>query len=140
MKKKIILILLAILAALLSAGAFILGDRGDVQHVTEKVGDSDLYSAGDIESAMAVVEKEFRKSFRGCTLTKLWYDENVCKLEQEDLLSQYGGDEAIVLLSDYEVGKSGGDGSLDPNSTYKNWEWILVRSTGGEWELKTWGY
>lgn len=140
MKKKVILILLVILAAALIAGAAIFVGRGDTKKVTELIGDSDLYTAEEIESAMAVVEKEFRKSFSGCTLTKLWYDENVCKLEQGDWTAQYGTDEAIVLLSDFDVGESGGDGSLDPGTTYKNWEWILVRNAGGEWELKTWGY
>ncbi len=139
MKKKFMLILLAILTAALAIGAVILGDRGDVQNVTVKIGDSDLYSTEDIESAMAVVEKEFKASFRNCTLTNLWYDETICKLEQNDWVEQYGADEAIVLLSNFTVGKSGVK-SLNANSTYKNWEWILVRSDGGEWELKTWGY
>ena len=140
MKNRKILILLAILAAALVVGAVILGDRGDIKHVTEKIGESDLYTAGDIESAMAVVEKEFRKSFHGCSLTKLWYDENVCKLEQEDWKTQYHADDAIVILSDFEVGRSGGDESLNAGSAYKNWEWILVRNADGEWEIKTWGY
>ena len=140
MRKKWILILLAILAAACIVGAGILGERGDTKHVAAKIGESDLYTTGDIESAMAVVEKEFKRSFRNCTLTKLWYDERVCKLEQEDWTEQYQADEAIVLLSDFEVGKTGGDGSLDPGTSYKNWEWILVRNAGSEWELKTWGY
>lgn len=140
MRKKWILILLAILAAACIVGAWILGDRGDTKHVAAKIGESDLYTTGDIESAMAVVEKEFKRSFRNCTLTKLWYDERVCKLEQEDWTEQYQADEAIVLLSDFEVGKTGGDGSLDTGTSYKNWEWILVRNAGSEWELKTWGY
>lgn len=140
MRKKWILILLAILAAACIVGAWILGDRGDTKHVAAKIGESDLFTTGDIESAMAVVEKEFKRSFRNCTLTKLWYDERVCKLEQEDWTEQYQADEAIVLLSDFEVGKTGGDGSLDPGTSYKNWEWILVRNAGSEWELKTWGY
>ena len=140
MRKKWILILLAILAAACIVGAWILGERGDTKHVAAKIGESDLYTTGDIESAMAVVEKEFKRSFRNCTLTKLWYDERVCKLEQEDWTEQYQADEAIVLLSDFEVGKTGGDGSLDPGTSYKNWEWILVRNAGSEWELKTWGY
>ena len=140
MRKKWILILLAILAAACIVGAWILGDRGDTKHVAVIIGESDLYTTGDIESAMAVVEKEFKRSFRNCTLTKLWYDERVCKLEQEDWTEQYQADEAIVLLSDFEVGKTGGDGSLDPGTSYKNWEWILVRNAGSEWELKTWGY
>ena len=73
-------------------------------------------------------------------MTKLWYDENVCKLEQEDWKTQYQTDDVVVLLSDFEVGKRGGDGSLTPGTTYRNWEWILIRNTGGEWEIKTWGY
>ena len=140
MKKKLILILLAILAAMLVIPAAILGNRGDIKHVTEKCGDSDLYTAEEIESAMAAVKKEFKKSFRGCTMTKIWYDENVCKLEQEEWKTQYQTDDVVVLLSDFEVGKRGGDGSLTPGTTYRNWEWILIRNTGGEWEIKTWGY
>lgn len=140
MRKKWILILLAILAAVCIVGALFLGDRGDTKHVAVIIGESDLYTTGDIESAMAAVEKEFKKSFRNCTLTKLWYDERVCKLEREDWTEQFQADEAIVLLSDFEVGKTGGEGTLDPGNSYKNWEWILVRNTGGEWELKTWGY
>ena len=34
---------------------------------------------------------------------------------------------------------AGGDGSLNPNSTYRNYQWILTRSSG-RWELQTWGY
>lgn len=140
MRKRVILISLAILAAILVILGALFIDRGDTKQVIEKIGDSDLFTAEEIESAMAAVKKEFRKSFRDCTLTKLWYDENVCKLEQEDWKTQYHADDAIVLLSDFEVGRSGGDKSLNAGSAYKNWEWILVRNTGGEWEIKTWGY
>lgn len=140
MRKKIILILLAILAAVSVILTAVFGNRGDTKHVTEKIGDSDLYRAEEIENAMAAVKKEFAKAFHGCTLTKLWYDENVCKLEQEDWKAQYSSDDVIVLLSDFVVEKSSGGTDLKAGSTYKNWEWILVRNTGGEWEIKTWGY
>lgn len=140
MRKRFILLPLAILAAILVILAALFVDRGDTKHVTEKIGDSELYTAKEIEDAMTAVKKEFQKSFQDCTLTKLWYDENICKLEQEDWKTQYHADEAIVILSDFEVGRSGGDGSLKTGSAYKNWEWILVRDAGGEWEIKTWGY
>lgn len=38
-------------------------------------------------------------------------------------------DEVIVLLSPFYVDSSGGDCSLNPNSTYDDWGWILVRNT-----------
>ena len=140
MRKRVILISLAILAAILVILGALFIDRGDTKQVIEKIGDSDLFTAEEIESAMAAVKKEFRKSFRDCTLTKLWYDENVCKLELEDWKTQYQADDAIVLLSDFEVGRSTGDQSLKAGSAYKNWEWILVRNADGEWKVKTWGY
>ena len=51
-----------------------------------------------------------------------------------------GADEAIVLYSTLETDASGGDGSSEPNATYENWQWILVRDNGGTWEVKTYGY
>ena len=49
-------------------------------------------------------------------------------------------DEVIVLLSSFDVDSSGGDGSLNPNSTYDNWSWILVRTSGGKWKHVDHGY
>jgi hypothetical protein len=46
-----------------------------------------------------------------------------------------------VLLSDFNVDSSGGDGSLNPNSTYGGWNWILIRdSKTGNWRVDDWGY
>ncbi len=47
---------------------------------------------------------------------------------------------AYVILSSFDVDSSGGDGSLDPDSTYDDWEWILIRNEGGEWEHAAHGY
>ena len=46
----------------------------------------------------------------------------------------------MVLLSSFDVDSSGGDGSLNPNSTYDNWMWILVRSKNEEWKHVDHGY
>lgn len=45
----------------------------------------------------------------------------------------------MVLYSDFDVDGSGGDGSLNPNSTYTDWSWVLVRENGGAWKIATWG-
>lgn len=46
----------------------------------------------------------------------------------------------MVLLSSFDVDSSGGDGSLNPNSTYDNWMWILVRTKDGQWKHVDHGY
>lgn len=43
-------------------------------------------------------------------------------------------------VSSFDVDSSGGDGSLNPNSTYNDWKWILVRTNGGKWQHVDHGY
>ena len=111
---------------------------GDVSNVERVLSVSECYTEEEIHDAMDVVTVHFRKEFDGCRLKNLRYDEPLA--EQQGWAEQYGADEAIVLLSDFHVYRFGGDGSLNPNENYINWQWILTRSGGGEWELQTWGY
>ncbi len=101
---------------------------------------SEIYTDADIEAAFKTVEKYFAKEFDGCTLTKLWYPGDSLVEEFWDCARRYGADEAIVLYSCFNVGSSGGDGSLNPNSTYEDWSWTLIRSGGGRWEHADHGY
>ena len=89
---------------------------------------------------MDTVIDHFKKEFEGCTLTRLEYDESRVESAQSEWAAQYDADQAIVLISEFDVDSSGGDGSLNPDSTYRNWQWVLVRNGSGAWELKTWGY
>ena len=57
-----------------------------------------------------------------------------------DFATRNGADEVLVFTSTFDVDESGGDGSLNPNDTYRNWKWILVRTNGGEWEHVDHGY
>ena len=113
---------------------------GNVMQVKRIVEPSDVYSAKDIRSAMNVVSGHFFRHFDGCTLTVLEYDEAFSTERSAEWAEQYDADEAIVLLSEFEVDHTGGDGSLEPNSTYRKWQWILVRDKRENWRLKTWGY
>ena len=101
---------------------------------------SQIYSEEDIESAIQVISDYFDKEFEGCTLTELYYPGDSYADEFNEFAEIYGADEAIILMSSFEVGPSGGDGSLNPNSTYNDWNWILVRSGGGKWEHVDHGY
>lgn len=113
---------------------------GDVSNIKRTVATSETYREQDINDAMDTVIKHFKSNFKGCTLTDLWYEESTSVTAAAGWAQQYEADTAIVLLSNFNVDASGGDGSFNPNDTYPNWQWILVRSNGGKWELKTSGY
>lgn len=127
------LMLLLALALLLTACA-----GGDVSEHGRRIGDCELYSESEIADAMDVVEGFFKKNYDGCKLINLEYDEEKTADKAAGWTEQYG-QEAIVLLSEFEVDESGGDGSLNPGQTYRNYQWILVKTFFG-WELKDWGY
>ena len=135
MKKiKVLLSLVLCLVLLTACGG------GDVRRVQCNAGPSKVYAELEIRKAMDTVADYFKKEFDGCTLIRLEYDESRVEAAQAEWAAQYGADQAIVLLSEFAVDSSGGDGSLNPDSIYRNWKWVLVRNGGGAWELKTWGY
>ena len=114
-------------------------EKREENDIVEKEVTSNIYSYDDITSAINTVIDYFNENFKGCTLKEIYYagdNENYFK----EILQQYGGDEAIVLTSTFDVDGSGGDGSLNPNSTYKDWIWLLVRNKQGEWKHVDHGY
>jgi hypothetical protein len=139
-KKRIILIVAMIFIIVIIARLFFWNNDGDVSSVKRTVTTSEVYSQQDINGAMDIVVNYFKKNFKGCTLTNLWYEESVSVPVSEDWAKQYNADECIILFSSFDVDSSGGDGSLNPNDTYSNWQWILVRDKSSTWELKDWGY
>lgn len=51
-----------------------------------------------------------------------------------------GGVDVVIFTSDFTVDGTGGDGSLTPNSTYRDWSWELTRpGPGSPWEVTNWG-
>lgn len=101
---------------------------------------SQFYTSADIHAAMDTVKTHFRRHFDGCTMTAIGYIGDEQRKYVEGFAAQYGVDEAIVLVSDFEVGSSGGDGALNPNETYRNYRWILLREKDGSWSHADHGY
>ena len=130
--KKIWMLLLALVLLLSGCGG------GDVSEHGRRIGTCEQYSEAEIDDAMNEVEVFFKKNFDGCKLLNLEYDEEKTGKKAEGWSERYG-EEAIVLLSDFEVDESGGDGSLNPGQTYRNYQWVLVKTFFG-WKLKDWGY
>ena len=134
--RMIVLLLTAVLAAVI-----LLSRRGgDIRIVRRDIAESQKFTQADIESAMDAAQRHFDREFDGCTLITLTYDEAVSERSAEGWAEKYDADEAIVLLSRFYVDAYGVDGSINPNSYYDNWQWILTRNTGGKWTLQTWGY
>ncbi|GGI13285.1 DUF4829 domain-containing protein [Gottfriedia solisilvae] len=92
--------------------------------------------------------KERFKYFKGCQLTDIWYSEKESNAITEDYMKYGRGSEngvkeknVIVLLSNFTVDSSGGDGSFEPNSTQSDWSWTLIRdSKNDKWQVDSWGY
>ncbi|MDQ0230196.1 DUF4829 domain-containing protein [Metabacillus malikii] len=120
---------------------------GKVNQVQVTIGESNKFTDEEINEAVVAVKKKFH-AFQGCTLTELWYSEEESNERVIDYLN-YGTetpneikeDNIIVLLSNFDVNSSGGDGSFEPNSTQTKWQWILIRdSATDKWRVEDWGY
>lgn len=133
--KRRVSVLLCFLLVLLTAGC-----RGDVSNVKVLEYKSDIYSEEEIKEAIEAVKKYFRSEFSGCTLTEITYAGDDKISSYEEWATRNDGDEVIVLISSFDVDASGGDGSLNPNSTYSNWSWILARRNGEKWKHVDHGY
>ena len=132
--KKIVNLLLILCLLLTGCGG------GNISGVQVAIGESVSFTRDEIEQAMDVAMDHFRREFDGCTMTAIRYDESKSYAQSLEWANTYGAEEAIVLYSDFDVDASGGDESLNPNSTYRNWQWVLTRNGGGKWNLRTWGY
>ena len=100
---------------------------------------SDTYTDEEIQAAADVITQHFQENFPGCTMTSLSYEDALSVYSAPEWAAQYGADQAIVFQSSFTVEDPGQDSTLNPNSTYPNWQWILVRSDGGSWTIGTYG-
>ena len=118
------------------------GNRGNVSNVHRVVGYSALYDETSINEAFDVIEKKFAKDFEGCTLTELRYDEDVENRFTEEIEKYHkeNNQELIVVLSTFDTDEKGGDGGFNPNDTYADWQWHLVKTADKKsWEIINWG-
>ena len=134
MQKTVEAILCCLLVLCLSACS------GKVSDAKTHNVESEVYSRQDIASAIDVIKKEFKSNWKGCTLTEIYYAGDDKSQNHQDWADRNNADEVLVLLSSFSVDTSGGDSSLNSNSTYDNWMWILVRTNGGQWRHVDHGY
>jgi len=136
--RKILIIILCGFIILSTTGCKTSG--GNISNVKIKDVESTKYSKEDIYAAIDTIIKEFEKDWDGCTLKEIYYAGDETSSNHQDWAKRNNKKETIVLLSTFEVDSSGGDQSLNPNETYNNWNWILVRNKGENWIHVDHGY
>lgn len=134
MKKLISVIMLVFLILSLCACS------GETDDVTVPFIESKIYSQEDISLAINTITKEFETGWRGCTLTEIYYAGDDVSVEYQDWAKRYNADKVIVLLSSFDTDSPAGNSGLNSDFTYKNWNWILVRTSGGDWKHVDHGY
>lgn len=110
-------------------------------------GNSELYGATEIESAMQAVMDEF-KTWKGCTMKRIAFTDDTtcadnvayCNELRKDGDPEF--DQAIVLKTDFRSpSEQDAEGTAwQPDTDYNDYTWTLGRANGGEWKLLTWGY
>ncbi len=135
MKKLISVIMLILLILSLCACS-----GGKTDDVTVPFVESKIYSQEDISLAISKITKEFETGWRGCTLTEIYYAGDDVSAEYQDWAERYNADEVIVLLSSFDTDSRAINNGFNSDFTYKNWNWILVRTSGGEWKHVDHGY
>ena len=133
--KKAIYLVLSILLFLVVFTAC----GGDTAGHSREITGNTLYSEGEINGLMDIAEKHFKGNFDGCKLISINYDEEFSQKRAEGWKKQFSAKSAAILTSSFYVGEKGGNGSLNPNSIYENWQWVFIKENGF-WNLKTWGY
>lgn len=139
-------LLAAVIAAALIVSLTACAHPGKTEHVSERIGASTKFSQEEIRSAMDCVKKKFR-DFKGCELTDLWYDEAKSDQIVPDYLKHGRGalvgataENTIVLLSNFKTGPSSINDGFNPNSSYTDWIWILIRDNeNADWKADDWG-
>ena len=141
--KKIIICFFCIL----SIFSLVACNKGNTSNdISIEISESTKFSKGEIENSIQCVESNF--SFPAATLTKIWYDEE----KSNDLVDLYlengngstngvKAENVIILLSNFDVDGSGENPVLNPNSTYSDYKWILIRdSKDSAWKIDDLGY
>jgi len=140
MKRTLLLLFLFALGMSL----FACNSNKEVNAVDIDYGISTKFNQAEINMAVEAVLAKF-EDFVGCELIRLWYDEEQSNQRIEEYWKHLDGlvreENIIIFYSDFYVDSSGKNPTLTPDSTYTDWNWILIReSKSDKWIVDDWGY
>lgn len=133
--KKLVTLLLTAALVLALAGCGKISANVEITNDT-----SQYYSEADIHDAISVAQTHFRRHFDGCTLTAIGYAGDEEWEQMEAYADDQGVAQAIILTSEFATDDSGSGGVLNPNDTYRNYQWVLLRKANGGWSHFDHGY
>lgn len=131
---------------ILSSFLLIACSKTDTGNHLINIGESSKFKKEEISEAINQVKKNF--NFPAATLTKICYDEE----KSESLITSYlqngkglvngvKPENVIILLSEFYVDDSGDNPVLNPDSTYTDYQWILIRDNNkSDWIIDDKGY
>lgn len=141
--KKIVIYLSMILMIFSLVGC---NQNNKPTNINVDIGESTKFSKEEIDNAVDCLKRNF--DFEACTLTKIYYNEEISNTAVENYL-QFGNgsvnkvkaENVIVLLSDFDVDNSGNNPVLNPGETYTNYNWILIRDDkNSDWKVDDCGF
>lgn len=135
-----LIIVICILVILIIVGIVVLNSqKGNISNVNIILKESEIYSKDDIDDAIDVTLKYFKENFKGCSLLEITYVGDEKNNDYFDWANRNNKEEVIVLISNFETNSFCSD-TLNPNSEYKGWNWILVRNKNENWKHIDHGY
>ena len=122
---------------------------GDTSRAVIDHGSSEHFTHEQMDAAIAVIKDRFL-TWYGCEMHSISYTTDERSAGE---YRYYAGPErrktgknyvdGIVFVSSFHTppeGQGAPYSGLDDDDEYTGWEWILLLSESGEWELVTWGY
>lgn len=116
------------------------GESGNVDNLKVTLGNSDLYTKEELQSAVGYILGRFQVDFVDCVMTELNYDEAFSLSQSKVWADQYGADEAIVFTCTFNTTENYQELVMEPGQVCEGYNWILTRNEGEDWTLQTWGY
>lgn len=116
------------------------GEIGNIDNLKVTIGDSNLYTKEELQSAVGYILGRFQVDFTDCVMTELNYDEAFSLSQCQVWADQYGADEAIVLTCTFNTTENYRELNMEPGQVCEGYNWILTRNEGEDWTLQTWGY
>lgn len=116
----------------------------DLGEIEVDLGTSELYTEEERTAAINVIMDEF-KNWEGCVMHKISFtDDQKCK-DNLDYVNEFAdGDkyvDSIVFLSSFHSPVEEIEGTAwEFDHEYEDYNWILGRKAGGDWELVQYGY
>ncbi len=116
-------------------------------YATDQDSESDLFTFEDTAACTNLILNEFI-GWKGCEMHELVYaGDDACSEENLQWLNSLkdGANytQCMEFLSSFHSPTEEADlegTAWEPDTEYKDYQWWLARSEGGEWELVTWGY